>query len=113
MCDFYGYVAPEMVKVRPVVIVSPKDLPRPGLYTVVPLSTSEPNPIEKYHFKLVKNPMPQGTAVCWAKCDMVATVSIQRLDRIKVARGKYVTTAISDEELKAIRECLKHSLGIT
>jgi uncharacterized protein YifN (PemK superfamily) len=113
MCDFSGFRAPEMIKTRPIVIVSPNHLRRAGLYTVVPLSCSAPDPIEAYHYKLKKDPLPYSNAESWAKCDMVATVCVDRLERIKVGRGHFKTSAISSEELEAIRNCLKYVLGIT
>lgn len=112
MCDFSGFVAPEMVKTRPVIVVSPNHLERPGLHTVVPMSTTDPEKMQPYHLKLAKNPMPDTTGPVWVKCDMVVTVRHARLDRIKTGRGHYMTTAISADELKAIRECLKYALGI-
>lgn len=41
-CDFKGFVAPEMIKVRPVVIISPSSRHGVRLCTVVPLSTTPP-----------------------------------------------------------------------
>jgi uncharacterized protein YifN (PemK superfamily) len=112
MCDFTGFKKPEMIKTRPVIVVSPNHLKRPGLYTVVPMSTTDPDPIELYHYRFKKNPMPHSNGHAWAKCDMVVTVSMERLDRIKVSRGNYVVTYISNKDLEAIRECMKHALGI-
>jgi len=40
ICDFKGFVPPEMVKRRPAVIVSPRMRKREGLCTIVPLSTT-------------------------------------------------------------------------
>ncbi|WP_210210156.1 type II toxin-antitoxin system PemK/MazF family toxin [Rhodopseudomonas palustris] len=46
ICDYStGFKAPEMVKKRPVVTVSPRLKRRDGLVTVVPLSTSRPEPV--------------------------------------------------------------------
>ena len=112
VCNFQGFIEPEIVKTRPVVIVSPKWLQRHRLYTVVPLSTTEPNPIEKFHCRLQKDPTPNSNAVVWAKCDMLYTVSMDRLDRFKVGRGAYKTSAVSDDELVAIMACIKYALGI-
>ncbi len=42
-CDFKGFIMPEMVKTRPVVIIGPRLRHRGDLVTIVPLSTS---PIE-------------------------------------------------------------------
>ncbi len=112
MCDFDGYIAPEMVKTRPVVIVSPNHLERGGLYTVVPMSATAPAKPQPYHLKLANNPMPKGDNEVWIKCDMVATVCVARLDRIKVSRGAYTVCQVTPQELTAIRECLKYVIGI-
>lgn len=112
MCDFDGFRAPEMIKMRPIVIVSPKHLVRPGLYTIVPLSLTAPDPIKEYHYKLSKDPIPNSNKEVWAKCDMLVTVCVDRLDRFKVGRGLYKTSAVSDEDLAAIRACMRLALGI-
>lgn len=50
MCDFNtGFVAPEMIKKRPVVVVSPRPRRSNQLCTIVPLSTTRPDPVEPYH----------------------------------------------------------------
>lgn len=112
MCDFHGYVAPEIIKVRPVVIVSPKHIVRHRLYTVIPLSTTAPDPIEKYHYRLMKDPIPNSNTEVWAKCDMLCTVCVDRLDRFKVGRNAYKTSAVTEQELEAIQQCMKYALGI-
>lgn len=112
MCDFDGYVEPEIVKKRPIVIVSANHLNRGPLFCVVPLSTTEPDRIEPYHYQLKKDPIPNSNAKVWAKCDMVATVRIDRLDRFKVGPRAYRTSGIPPEELEAIRRCLRYALGI-
>lgn len=85
---------------------------RYNLYTVVPLSTTAPDPVEKYHYKLAKDPIPNSNKEVWAKCDMVCTVSKERLDRFKVGRGGYKTSAVPDEDLDGIMACVKYALGI-
>ena len=113
VCDFVGYKAPEMIKARPVVVVSPNHLRRPGLVSVVPLSTTAPDPVEPYHYKLTGNPVPGSSAFeVWAKCDMVATVCVTRLDRIKIERGRYEIGNVSMDQVRAIRLAVAHSLGI-
>lgn len=112
MCDFQGYVAPEMVKRRPVVILARNRRNR-QLVTVVPLSTTEPTPLEPYHHLLGKSPMPNARGVaCWAKCDMVATVSLARLDRCKAGRGKYLVPMLPATDLTAIRSGVAIALGV-
>jgi uncharacterized protein YifN (PemK superfamily) len=88
MLDFnqFGFEAPEMVKRRMVVVISSKALKRdPDLVTVVPLSTTPPMhanskhnvPLEKDYYWGTKNGKP-----LWAKCDMVMTTSIRRLEHV-------------------------------
>lgn len=50
-CYFDGFEEPEMVKDRPVMILSVSPA-RPGLEIVVPLSTTPPSRIELWHHKL-------------------------------------------------------------
>ncbi len=112
-CDFKGYIVPEIVKARPVVVVSPSHLQRPGLVTVVPLSTTPPDPVRPYHYKLKGNPVPGSDAPeTWAKCDLFASVSLERLDRVKVGRGDYKVGAVSMEQVKAIRRACLVALGV-
>lgn len=112
MCDFHGYVPPEMVKRRPVVVLARNRRNR-LLVTVVPLSTTEPTPLEPYHHLLPQSPAPNAQGVaCWAKCDMVATVALARLDRCKAGRGRYVTPALPAADLAAIRAGVAIALGV-
>jgi mRNA interferase MazF len=120
MCDFNtGFKAPEMVKVRPVVVISPRRR-SDSLCTVVPLSTTAPNPVEGYHHRLDPKSLPSklANAETWAKCDMVTTVSLERLDRVKNGKepnGKriYVAQQILPADLEAIRRCVLVGLGIS
>src|ERR1044072_1661132 len=96
-CDFTGYVLPEIVKTRPVVVVLPNHLNPPGLFTIVPLSTTAPVPVCDYHYRLNGNPIPGENKEVWAKCDLVATVAGLRLDRIKMGRGVYRVGYVSME----------------
>ncbi len=113
VCDFAGYVAPEMIKRRPVVVVSPAHLRRPNLLAVVPLSTTPPDPIAPYHYRLSGNPVPGSDATeVWAKCDMLATVRLERLDRFRIERGRYEIGYVSMEQVRAIRACVALSIGL-
>ena len=114
LCDFSkGFVPPEIVKLRPVVVVSPNHRNNSELYTVVPLSKTAPKTIRPCHLKLTNNPISsEDGADSWAKCDLVMTVARTRLDRFKMARGVYRVFFVSDEELSNIRGCLKYVLGI-
>lgn len=72
---------PEMVKTRPVVVVSSKESHARGVCTVVPLSTTQPHPAESWHCEIRRFPVPgfQTPEMMWAKCDMVSTVGFVRL----------------------------------
>ena len=117
-CDYRGLIDPEMKKVRLVVVVSPKFLDRANLCTVVPLSTTPPLKPDGYHVKLDRDPHPTsapGTLV-WAKCDMVTTVSFERLSAVwdgkTDGRRNYVALSVSGKELGDIRHGVLYSLGL-
>ncbi len=79
ICNYStGFVAPEMVKRRPVVVVSPRLRRRDGLCAVVPLSRTPPPAPQNYHYELQLGrplPKPWGSDRFWVKTDMLATVS--------------------------------------
>jgi len=114
ICDFKGNEVPEIVKRRPVVVISPAHLRRPGLVTVVPLSTTAPDPVAPYHYLLTGNPVPgEGAKEVWAKCDLVTSVRAERLDRFKIDRGNYQMGHVSMEQVRVIRYRVALSLGLT
>lgn len=123
LCDYStGFAAPEMVKRRPVVIVSPRLRNRQGLVTVVPLSTTAPAPAELHHCSIVLAaplPKPFDSPQMWAKCDMLATVALARLDRFRAGRvpggyGRQFTTGnVSPAQLDDIRKGMLHALGLS
>jgi len=112
ICDFSGFKSPEMVKQRPVVVISPKHQARAELCTIVPLSTTPPNIVQPYHHEFRENPIPGRTEQTWAKCDMLATVATNRLDRVKISRGRYEIPRIAHDDLDAIRACIRHFLSL-
>jgi uncharacterized protein YifN (PemK superfamily) len=112
MCDFDGFVVPEMVKVRPVVVIARHRQNR-NLVTVVPLSTTQPTTLAAHHHELSTNPLPgKAHVTCWAKCDMLATVSLHRLDRYKSGKRQYVVPTISPQDFAAIKAGVGAALGI-
>jgi uncharacterized protein YifN (PemK superfamily) len=111
MCDFVGFIEPEMVKKRPVVVIA-RNRGNKKLVTVVPLSTTEPETMQPHHYQLPKNPVPAEKAKkCWAKCDMVATVSIDRMDRLKDGWNR-VVPEVTAADLNAIRVCVVNALQL-
>ena len=117
-CDFRGMVEPEMVKVRDVVVIA-KHPHNPRLVTVVPLSATQPRKQESYHHELPQDPRPDGDALrpIWAKCDMLYTVSTERLSRhhTRTRRGgrQWVKVALSADDVAAIHRGVASALGLT
>ena len=121
ICDFKGFMEPEMTKRRPVIVVSPKRKNSPRLCTVVPLSTTAPRPVESHHVRLDFGddplPAPYDSSVCWAKCDMIYQVSLDRLTLPfdgKDPSGKrvYDQRIATAETLSDIRNCIARALSI-
>ena len=121
ICDFHGFVTPEMVKRRPAVVVSPRFRNRAGLCTIVPLSTTPPSPVMPYHYKLhMDTPLPQpySAPFHWVKADMFATVSFERLSlphagKDKSGKRQYVVKVVDAADLRNIRACMLHALGLS
>lgn len=120
MCDYNtGFVAPEMTKKRPVVVISPRPRRATQLCTVVPLSTTVPEPVEAHHHKMdaASLPGPLGKTETWAKCDMLSTVALSRLDRVLVGKKPdgnriYAAPQVTENDLKAIQKAVIAGLGI-
>lgn len=120
-CDFSGFIAPEMTKKRPVIVISNQTLHGEGnrLVTIVPLSTTKPDPVREYHYLLKNIPIfpHYDSSEAWVKCDMIYTVSFDRLSlfhRGKLPNGKrnYIYEAVSDEDFRKIKECIAKGVGI-
>src|SRR4051812_15983188 len=92
MCDFQGVIEPEMTKRRPVIIVTPRLPYRGHLATIVPTSTTAPMHAQPFHVRLSRNyhPLEPADLPVWAKCDMLCSVSFQRLDRFMLGRRNYI-----------------------
>lgn len=87
--DEQGFRPPEMVKRRPVVVLSHRLRHRDGLCTVVPLSTTPPRHPVLYvcHIAMPGRLPPPFTAeTAWVKDDMLTTVSFRRLDLFRTPR---------------------------
>jgi uncharacterized protein YifN (PemK superfamily) len=116
-CDFKGFMEPEIIKRRPVVVLAVHKR-NPRLVTVVPLSTTAPNPVEAHHYRLKQNPLPGAQeTVVWAKCDMLAVVSIERLDLVRSGRGpdgrrQYLLLQLGQDQFDAIRHGVVSALGL-
>jgi uncharacterized protein YifN (PemK superfamily) len=116
-CDFTGFRVPEMTKRRPVIVVRAHKRNRKLVY-VVPLSTTPPVPPQAFHYRFACSPVEHDEPKCaWAKCDMVAVVSIERLSigRRRHESPHHVKPSsllmISVDELASIRRCIAIALG--
>ena len=121
MCDFgSGFREPEMVKRRPVIIISPKIASRPGLCTVVSLSTTPPVPPMSYHCQIdIRPELPDWMRSdgVWVKGDMISSVAFHRLDFIRLGkdvdgRRQYYYSRINRDDLKRIRACVLAGIGL-
>lgn len=121
MCDYRGFIEPEMVKKRPVIVISPRARNGYNLVHVVPLSTTEPRHLHYYHIPIMLPPHLIGIddlqQQCWAKCDLINSVSFSRLQLIKLGRdisGKrqYSSYCVNREILISIRKAAAKVMGL-
>ena len=80
MCDFDGYVIPEIVKLRPVVVVSVDNSAGTRICIVAPFSTRQPKTTRPVHFHVAAGRYPFALVDQWVKGDLVAHVSFARHD---------------------------------
>jgi len=118
ICDFDGLKAPEMVKRRPSIVVSPRSRRSTGLCTVIPCSATAPVPELAHHFQLGINPplpQPYPEPNVWVKCDMIYTVSFARLNlpwyRAVDGSRQYINQYVSEDDLLSIQRCMLTYLG--
>ena len=115
-----GFKAPEMVKRRLCVIVSPPIKSRGHLCTVVPLSTTAPNPVEAYHYRLTipfQLPPRWGAVERWVKADMVCAVGFHRVDLLSLGKDRsgqrrYQKNTLSKMHLAQIEDAMAVGLGL-
>lgn len=123
LCDFSkgGFRPPEMVKLRPAVVLVGRLPRRDNLHTVVPLSGTPSDPRVLYHCRLeFPEPLPDPfqQTVWWVKADMLATVGFERLDLFRTGRDqsgkrKYLTNLkVSEVQFEQIRGAVRHALGL-
>lgn len=120
ICDFSQLKTkePEIVKKRPVICLTPRG--RHGrLCTVVPLSTTAPNPIQLWHGKVyIDLPKPYDKTQMWIKGDLLYSVSMDRLFVFKEGKdpltGKrlYRCPKLNSEEIKLVHRCVLVGLGM-
>ncbi len=114
MTDFKGFIPPEINKVRPSIIISPRLPGRSGLVAVVPISLTPPHRLYPFHVQLSRNyhPQEEDDLACWAKCDLLMNISVARLNGFKTGRRKWVHPQATGEDLAAVRHGVIHALGL-
>ena len=110
-CDYSGFIEPEMIKNRPAIVIH-KHRYNSRLLLIVPISTTEPKPILSHHIEIEQ-------AFCqinlnglrsWVKCDMVNTVSLDRLNLVRdKSSGLRHAPNIGHAFLLKIKEAVKKS----
>jgi mRNA interferase MazF len=122
ICDYStGFIVPEMVKRRPAIVICKQMKGRPGLCTVVPLSTTEPDPILDHHAEIelpFALPAPFDAKTQWIKGDMINAVSFDRLNLISLGKDssgkrRYLTTPIGDQLLEIVQRCVMKGVSLT
>lgn len=108
-CDYRGFIQPEMIKKRPVIIVS-SHKQNYKLVSVVPISTTPPYPVLHYHlemnFKFCIAHLDSKKS--WVKCDMINVVCLERLHLVKdKVSGKRYAPRIDISFLLLIKESIK------
>lgn len=108
-CDFKGFIKPEIIKRRPVIVVA-RNRKNNRLVTVVPISATEPIPPEKYHIEMDVGfcSLHLNGVRSWAKCDLINTISIARLNMVKdTSSGTRYIPKITTTFLTAIKDAIK------
>jgi len=117
-CDFHGYIVPEIVKFRQVVVLR-KHKSAAKLVYVVPLSSTPPHDAD-LAVELARIPLPRSgqdpKTKIWIKCDMLYTVSTDRLsmpvNRTSRRSSAPININISAPDLARVRATVAHALGL-
>lgn len=114
VCDFSGFREPEMIKPRPVIVVSPRLPYRSDIVAVVPISLTEPRHALPFCYRLSRNYHPEESddLPSWAKADMVMNLGLYRLSAFKVGRRQYAYPTLTEGDLRAVRHAVLCGLGL-
>ena len=116
VCDYNtGFVESEMLKRRPVVVISPQFKHRTGLCTVVPFSTTAPDILTDYHCEILferRLPSPFDAESMWLKGDMLDRLNLLRTSRDSTGKRRYIEPKLSQEDMQKIYGCVLNSIGL-
>ncbi|WP_442894985.1 type II toxin-antitoxin system PemK/MazF family toxin [Bradyrhizobium sp. AZCC 1578] len=114
-----GFRPPEMCKRRPALVLSPPIPGRAFMCTIVPLSTTAPNPVLPHHMELTLDPVlphPYSEPRMWLKGDIVLTVAFHRLRLLfsgwNQGQRVYDERVIDAGTLEKVRTCVRAGLGL-
>jgi uncharacterized protein YifN (PemK superfamily) len=115
-----AFKQPEMVKSRPCIVISKRIKQRPNLVTVVPLSTTPPDPVMPYHCEIeidLDLPPRWRAKTCWVKGDMIYSLSFERVNLFNLGRGedgrrRYQTSTISQDSFDKVQNCVRAALDL-
>ena len=108
-CDYKGFIVPEIIKKRPVVVIE-KNRQNSKLVTVVPLSMTAPLPLQDYHVEMEIEfcSLHLGGEQSWVKCDLINTVSLNRLNLVKDKNtGERHAPNVGESFLQMIKSAVK------
>lgn len=112
-----GFVVPEMIKKRPVVVLSSKSY---KLCLVVASIATPPKPLRDWHYEIIWDvplPRPYDREIgCWAKGDHIYAISYERLNQFyagKDNRGRriYERRLLSAEQFLGVKEGVRNAIG--
>lgn len=123
MCDFgTGFKQPELVKTRPVIVLTPRMDGRKNLVTVVGLSTVAPDPVRLFHCRLPSKSLPKlrdfRVDETWVKGDMVYAVGFHRLNLIRLpgrgsdGRRRYFLDRLGRDRMREVYQCVLYGLSL-
>jgi len=114
VCHFAGFKKPEMIKPRPVIVISPRLPYRSEIVAVVPISLTAPKHNLPFCYRLSKNyhPGEKDDLPSWAKADMLMNLGLYRLKAFKVGRRKYHYPTLTPEDLLGVRHAVLCGLGL-
>lgn len=114
-----GFKPPEMVKRRPVIVLSPPISGRQQLCTVVPLSTTRPRVIMPHHMEIRFDPPlphPFGSPSAWLKGDIVLTIAFHRLrllfDGKQGGQRVYDVRVLPPDVFEQVKNCVRAGIGL-
>ncbi|HEX5231450.1 MAG TPA: type II toxin-antitoxin system PemK/MazF family toxin [Bradyrhizobium sp.] len=117
ICDFdMARVHPENAKRRRIAVISPRSYnerhgSQPGRCIVIPFSATKPPVLKPSDVFFPSGPYQSLTRDTWASCDAVMAVSHSRLDRVRIAGGKFSEEILSAIHIQSLEEGLRHALG--